>query len=139
MHNLHNIMCITQACILCKVCKLIDQNCSKITQSQHFQGFNFFFLGGGAFKGRPLSWGQFRNRVIELCTITCLLKYAPLTSMLEISDPIIYQTIWQFCPNKQVLATLLQNFLYQFCTKSIQNNQDLKFSTESPQKCGKAL
>ena len=34
--------------------------------------------------------------------------------------------------NKQVLATLLQDFLvfYQFTTKSIQNNQNLKFSAD---------
>ena len=54
---------------------------------------------------------------------------APLTSMLKkLSDPIINQTIgsyvekiigsdnylnnWEFCPNKEVLATLLQDFLF---------------------------
>ncbi len=61
--------------------------------------------------------------VSELCTMSYIAN-APLTTMLTIlSDPIINKKM-HFYPNKHVLATLLQDFLffYQFATNQYKIN-----------------
>ena len=70
--------------------------------------------------------------------LLCVLQMLWYTSMLKIlSDPIINHTIGR----NQVIATLTSEFLvfYHFATKSIQNNQNFKFSADTTQNLGIAL
>ena len=59
---------------------------------------------------------------------------APLTAMVKIlSDPIINQ-LPVFCPNNRSLQICfrISCFFYQFATKSIQYNKNLKFLADPP-------
>ena len=83
-------------------------------------------------KSKLLAYSDFAS---ASCAIITCIDNAPLTSMLKISDPIIHSA-WSFVQINRSLNSFLR-FIYLFIyfitfitTKSIQNNQNSKFSAD---------